>query len=943
MGKKLFNFSGLRTNMNPLSLADGSLVQADNITISGDGKVSVRNGFGKLFDLASFDAGNVIAYIWEYMDVIHNSIVNTTSNTMKFFYNATLYSTQDYTDTSVQGFQFFKQIGSIFYKNTFGVLFQDSLGGTLRKAGAIKALGGSAVLTGIAGFMKPNCQVAYRATWTATDANDVIREGAPSPRIELTNASSYFRDVYLKIFIPPDATVTDRLRVYRSGFSINSGTTAYDDMALVYDNFPSAGDITNQYIVITDTIPTEVRGSFLYTNSNFEGLAQENSRPPLPKAMNLYRDLAIYANTSTRYNVGLKLLNATPLLAEAIIINGVSLLGIQNEILVDRSFNTDAPWVRTGDVQYDGALFRMVFQTNGTVPAGTLKLPNASMPPIIANNKRYLFRYQITNGTLASNPDTLLTLTGAMVSETIYLDMTDGTHEIEFYAGAAAVGSDFVITLSGVGPDTLLFYLDNVSCVQMENANNKFVVYTAATTAENIARTARSLVEAVNVSVTAGLADIYAYYTSGYNDTPGSMFFEVESFVTGFTISTPTASVGASFSPNTTAVVTAKNEYKKNAIYVSKDGRPHYVPALNFQEIGSASSEILSVFPYRENCYIFKDDGHIYRLSGSKYPLAVELFDSITKMRLPLLANGFNNSMMYFSNFGFVIQDDAGLSVNSFQLNNFFKQYFTGLETVYANSFSHEAEKKYYAFFNDEVGYVLNGYTNEWARITKRSKMIDGVNLPADEAAYLFDEIPDPGVGSNNFYRIMKQRITDTADDYYDDVVSCTLSAITASTVTYGSYFGVPPEIGDVLVQGSINRRITDISGFVLTLAGGVSGLVNGTANIYHSIEFILETAPIHFGEPDKLKLFQEIIFNFGDVPEIITVGVSSDGNTTREEWDIEVTPGENQVRTWLPLGYQMAKWIKIYLKVKRAFYKVDLLGMEVDAEVVNQELLTVN
>ncbi|TXG85836.1 MAG: hypothetical protein E6R13_01610 [Spirochaetes bacterium] len=156
--------------------------------------------------------------------------------------------------------------------------------------------------------MADNTQVAYRVVWGRKDLNSNLILGAPSQRSVISNSSGGTRDVSLTITIPSTITASDFVQVYRSGQSATSSTEPNDEMYLVYEKNPTAGEITARSMTFTDSTPDSLVGVTLYTSASQEGLLQANEMPPLAKDVAFFKGCLFYANTVSKQRLTLTLL-----------------------------------------------------------------------------------------------------------------------------------------------------------------------------------------------------------------------------------------------------------------------------------------------------------------------------------------------------------------------------------------------------------------------------------------------------------------------------------------------------------------------------------------------------------------------------------------------------------------------------------------------------------
>ena len=214
--------------------------------------------------------------------------------------------------------------------------------GTLFFAGMPTPLGFSvdtlaAAITQVStGFLDHQNACAYRVVWVMLDDSGAEIQSAPSGRIVIQNtsgttgyASSTPANVNLRIMLPYQSdtnttpiTTAWIYRVYRSKQVAISTGQPDDEMQLVYQSKPTATDITNKYLDITDTTPDGAMDGALYTNStlgkedgkdlvageNVAGLAASNYRPPIAKEVAAWADCVFYGNTRTPQRVQFSIL-----------------------------------------------------------------------------------------------------------------------------------------------------------------------------------------------------------------------------------------------------------------------------------------------------------------------------------------------------------------------------------------------------------------------------------------------------------------------------------------------------------------------------------------------------------------------------------------------------------------------------------------------------------
>ncbi len=285
---------GLHTFENPLSLPAGSLLRATNVVVDRPDTVETRRGFKIFGDDLNFD-GSAITSFQSRLIVNNGEKLSYDSDGLGAWvdYTGTFVSPSDYR------MKFSESNKNLYFTTTNGPYKLDAYNSTPVLAGAPQALGGTAATTGATGFMTNNTNVAYRITWAYEDANNNFIEGAPSQRIITTNATGGTRDVALTFLIPSGVTTSYVYRIYRSPLTVNTTTEPIDDMQLVVEFNPTAGQIVAKSVTVTDSTPDALKGAALYTGSNQEGIANANDRPPLAKDIALFKGSMLYLNIST--------------------------------------------------------------------------------------------------------------------------------------------------------------------------------------------------------------------------------------------------------------------------------------------------------------------------------------------------------------------------------------------------------------------------------------------------------------------------------------------------------------------------------------------------------------------------------------------------------------------------------------------------------------------
>jgi hypothetical protein len=226
--------------------------------------------------------------------------------------------------------------GNTYFTTNRGVVKSESAAGSISAAGLPRCLDLTLALTGSPGTLLTdtgssptagaNQARSYRGVWCIRDANNNLIVGAPSSRFSITNTAGAVRDVSVTTRLPAEITTGHFFALYASeivdfGDTVDPG----DELQQIFEYFPTSTDITNGTLTITDNVPDDFRGPQLYSNDSQEGIAQQNSRPPLSRDICAYRRRMLYANYTEPHRMTLQLLGTTGMVAgQTLTIAGVA-------------------------------------------------------------------------------------------------------------------------------------------------------------------------------------------------------------------------------------------------------------------------------------------------------------------------------------------------------------------------------------------------------------------------------------------------------------------------------------------------------------------------------------------------------------------------------------------------------------------------------------------
>jgi hypothetical protein len=314
---------GLITQYNPLSVAPGALLKADNANIRREHIIENRRGY-KQYGTVSNTVSQMISY--------GTTVLNNNSDKVSYDNGSGTFANYSgtYSPPTSRKMRFDSANLNLYVTTTAGIkVFQDVAGTAAREAGAPRCLDLSFTLTGASGFLANNAQVAYRSIFERIDANSNVLIGYPSQRLWANNAAGGTRNVIITSYLPSDVVAGDFFKLYRTATDTSGATsdTAGDSMRLVYKYEVTSTDITNGYVTITDSLIDALQAvnEELYTNTTQQGLGQANDKPPLSKDLALFKSqFMFYANTQTKQILYATLIGVSGLSGKTVTVGGIT-------------------------------------------------------------------------------------------------------------------------------------------------------------------------------------------------------------------------------------------------------------------------------------------------------------------------------------------------------------------------------------------------------------------------------------------------------------------------------------------------------------------------------------------------------------------------------------------------------------------------------------------
>lgn len=299
---------GLQTHPNQLSQVEpGAMIYAKNAVLDRDGVVEIRRGLKQYGTQLSFGATKKINTFYDFQNTLlahyDNKIARDSDGAGTWV---------DYSGTfdPPSGALVARSIQAnknLYVITSSGLKKLEAVASAFATAGMPMALDGTGAVSGASGWMSNNVQVAYRVVWGIKDANSNLILGAPSQRIVVVNAAGATRNVDLAFTIPSGITTSHFFQVYRSVMSGGVAIDPNDELGLVYEANPTAGQITAKAVTFTDITPENLRGATLYTSPSQQGSFQANDQPPLCRDLVSFKGHVLFLNTVSKHRFFLTL------------------------------------------------------------------------------------------------------------------------------------------------------------------------------------------------------------------------------------------------------------------------------------------------------------------------------------------------------------------------------------------------------------------------------------------------------------------------------------------------------------------------------------------------------------------------------------------------------------------------------------------------------------
>lgn len=288
---------GLYTYANPLSqVPPGAMTVAQNVVIDRPGIVETRRGFdfyGTTLPSAAVKGFIYMSRLLWYCSGGQLVYDSNGSGTWATYSGTFSPPTSNFVNATQSN-------GNFYFTTSNGVYKISGLTGTPQQAGGLQGLDMTATLggSGTGNAVVTNSQASYAVVWGYLDSNNNLILGAPTATSTVINTTGSTQDVTIATSIPSGVTTSYFAQIYRTPGTTSSAIVPGNNFQLAVQYTPTAADITNKSISVTDSIPDSLLGAYLYTaDGQPENLP--NTPPPLALDVATYNGMTFYMNFTT--------------------------------------------------------------------------------------------------------------------------------------------------------------------------------------------------------------------------------------------------------------------------------------------------------------------------------------------------------------------------------------------------------------------------------------------------------------------------------------------------------------------------------------------------------------------------------------------------------------------------------------------------------------------
>lgn len=536
--------------------SNGYLGYCENVLVREDGIMTPRFGL----EAAASTQSGVTALIY---DQVNNQTLRT-SYTTDLLDKGDGVSWTSLDSTRKYGFEAVGMRKRTYLLSDDGLMRINAGNSAVEVASIPEGLDPYAVTTGT-GWLGAGTRAAYVCLWGIKDADDDFYLGAPSGRFVVTNSGSTATNVQVTMPIPAGITANHFFQIYRTpqsgGVDIDPGA----DYRLVYEAYPTVGELAAGVVVFTDYVANNGGGAALYTNEQEQTSLLANS--PCEAILSsggagrlaLFADCLFASNYQPRSSLFLSLLGVqTP--------NGLNAFTATSTTNSNTTLNgiAAADWERLAvGMRVEGADIPVNTTIQALGAVGTVTLSQAA--------------------------------TGSSTTTRTFYD---------------------VVTIGGV--EYYAYTSENI-------ANRQFLVPSLTATPDPgmaIRQTCESFIRVFNRSASNTIA--YASYLSGPDEFPGRMVIRCRT--DRASTYTMFSTHGWAWSPNLFAAKSIQSIGDTGVLLISKPNEPFAWPLVSTVQLGG-NVKIYELAALRGALLVFTNIG-LYRVTGTFNQWSVDLLDA---------------------------------------------------------------------------------------------------------------------------------------------------------------------------------------------------------------------------------------------------------------------------------------------------------------------------
>lgn len=901
---------GLYNSPNPFSQTPaGTLKRADNVRFTAPGVLEPRRGFNYLGATFGSSASRMdsMAFYKAAEDAAYGILAAYDLTTV------TLYSGSTFTDFSgtfvpvgSNRMRFEGAARSAFFNTTDGLWVWDGVGvgGQPVLAGNALPLTASAQCDSASGWQTADTAVAYRWTICSKDAFQRVIEGPPSGRTTLRNSLTAIAGEMSR----SGTTVSVTYNLQENPYVLHVGDVV--TLAPGEANFPAGAK--------TITAVNNAISAFFYTEAGSAVSSTVAATFSIATSGSLTLPLTTGSQANVTTNNFIRLYRSE-MTATATDTPSDELFQCYESGYLT-SADISAGYLLVLDTAPESVLDVPLY-TNENTGAGALQAnhqPPRTLDIVYWANRMWganvSYKDSLTFSLIGvGSPD------GIQVGDTFEIDFD--THQDIYTAAVAAAGTDFQ-------------------------------VFTDGDPGWNIERTARSLVQQINLNPT---NDAFAaYYVSSEGGIPGSILIQSVSFGDPFTLASSRATcwtpqLPTYVAPAFPAPASTTDTHPAGLVW-SRLGQPEAFPITNRQLVNSDNDAILRIFPLHYRLLIFKTDG-IYTCTN------VEPF-TLTRLSAYVLLSPdsvcvLEDRVYALTTQGIITISDAGVV----QTSNCIDDTFNALDTP--TQIDATAARSFGLSYNSERQSLL------WVPEKEDDGTFSADNAQAFVYSTLSAGFTRYGFGArcgainpdtNSMYlaptdenAVWVENKNLTTNDYFDLIHQLgTMSSVVGDVVTLTA-LAYDVEVGDAIghiVAGMLQLYVvTAVDGLALT-TNGPTGWTSGTVFLLPAIECQVEFNKLADGAPATLKLISQVALLFREngihdtlatlsseaQPLTVEVGLLSVG-WGEFPWGAQPygTPTE-QIRRVEPIPPTVAQCAQLSLgfRTRQALAKFEFLGVDV-------------